>query len=112
MKRSNITPAPLAFIGLGIMGSPMAAHLINAGHPMTVYARSKAKVPASIKQNATLVESPAEAARHADVVFLCVTDTPDVQEVLLGARGVIQSARKGLIVVDHSTISPKATREM
>src|SRR5205823_6309348 len=65
-----------------------------------------------VKRGAMLVESAAEAARHADFVFVCVTDTPDVQDVLLGEKGVIQSARKGLIIVDHSTISPSATKEM
>ena len=94
------------------MGAPMAGHLLAAGHSMTVFTRTRSKADALVKRGATLVESAAEAARHADVVFLCVTDTPDVQDVLLGAKGVIQSARKGLIVVDHSTISPSATKEM
>jgi 3-hydroxyisobutyrate dehydrogenase len=94
------------------MGAPMAGHLLNAGHPMTVFTRTKSKASDLVKRGATLVESPAECAKHADVVFVCVTDTPDVQDVLLGKHGVVQSARKGLIVIDHSTISPKATREM
>jgi 3-hydroxyisobutyrate dehydrogenase len=106
-------PVPsVAFIGLGIMGLPMAGHLLRAGNAMTVFSRTKSKARDLVRDGATLVESPAEAARHADVVFVCVTDTPDVQDVLLGDRGVIKSARKGLIVVDHSTISPAATREM
>jgi 3-hydroxyisobutyrate dehydrogenase len=114
MASRSKTPAlpPVAFIGLGIMGHPMAGHLLSAGHPMTVYTRTKTKASELARRGATLVESAAEAARHAEVVFVCVTDTPDVQDVLLGDRGVIQSARKGLIVVDHSTISPAATREM
>ena len=112
MKRSQATPPPVAFIGLGIMGLPMAGHLLSAGHPMTVFSRTKSKATPLISRGATFVESPAEAARHADVVFICVTDTPDVRDVLLGERGVLKSARKGLIVVDHSTISPAATREM
>lgn len=112
MKRSSPSPTPLAFIGCGIMGLPMAGHLLEAGHPMAVYTRTKSRANALVSRGATLVESPAEAARHADVLFICVTDTPDVQEILLGEKGVIKSARKGLIVVDHSTIAPAATREM
>src|SRR5690348_11913137 len=103
--RSKSLP-PVAFIGLGIMGAPMAGHLLRAGHAMTVSSRTKSKATPLVRDGATLVESPAEAARHADVVFVCVTDTPDVEDVLLGKHGVIQSGRKGLIVVDHSTISP------
>jgi 3-hydroxyisobutyrate dehydrogenase len=90
----------------------MAGHLLAAGHPMTVYTRTKTKAGDLVRRGATLVESAAEAARHAEVVFVCVTDTPDVQDVLVGERGVIKSARKGLTVVDHSTISPAVTREM
>ncbi len=113
MKRSAATKlSPVAFIGLGIMGAPMAGHLLAAGYPMTAYTRTRHKAQELARRGAVLVESAAEAAQHADVVFICVTDTPDVQEVLLGKNGVIQSARKGLIVVDHSTISPAATREM
>jgi 3-hydroxyisobutyrate dehydrogenase len=112
-KRTRSQPLPpVAFIGLGIMGLPMAGHLLAAGHPMTVYSRTKSKAAALVPRGATLVESPAEAAKHAEIVFICVTDTPDVQDVILGDRGVIKSARKGLIVVDHSTISPSATKEM
>src|SRR5215212_3713107 len=100
--KSSLLP-PVAFIGLGIMGAPMAGHLLNAGHPMTVFTRTKSKATELVKRGATLVDSPAECAKHADVVFVCVTDTPDVQDVLLGKNGIVQSARKGLIVVDHST---------
>jgi 3-hydroxyisobutyrate dehydrogenase len=113
MARNKSTSLPpVAFIGLGIMGLPMPGHLLSAGHPMTVYTRTKSKADGLVKRGATMVESAAEAARHADYVFVCVTDTPDVEDVLLGAKGVIKSARKGLIVVDHSTISPSATKEM
>ncbi len=113
MKRNKQSQLPpVAFIGLGIMGLPMAGHLLAAGHPMTVYSRTAAKANPLVSRGATLVESPAEAARHADVVFVCVTDTPDVRDVLLADRGVIHAAEKGMIVVDHSTISPAATRDM
>jgi 3-hydroxyisobutyrate dehydrogenase len=101
----------LAFIGLGIMGKPMAGHLLAAGYPLVVHTRSKNKADDLIARGATWAESPATAALHADVVFICVTDTPDVEAVLLGDTGLIHSAKPGLIVVDHSTISPGATRE-
>jgi 3-hydroxyisobutyrate dehydrogenase len=102
----------LAFIGLGIMGLPMAGHLLAGGHRVTVYSRTKSKAQSLLDQGATWADSPADAARNAEVVFTCVTDTPDVQDVLLGERGVMTVARPGLVVVDHSTISPTATREM
>jgi 3-hydroxyisobutyrate dehydrogenase len=100
----------VAFIGLGIMGKSMAGHLLAAGYPLVVHSRSKSKADELIARGATWADSPATAAVGADVVFVCVTDTPDVGAVLLGETGVRESARPGLIVVDHSTISPGATR--
>ena len=94
------------------MGRPMAGHLLAAGHRVTVHSRTRAKAEPLLAQGAAWASSPEEAARTADVVFVCVTDTPDVRAVLLGEHGVIRGARPGLIVVDHSTISPAATREM
>jgi 3-hydroxyisobutyrate dehydrogenase len=108
MQWSNSTR--VAFIGLGIMGRPMAGHLLAAGYPLVVHSRSKNKADDLLTRGATWVDSPAAAAATADVVFICVTDTPDVEAVLLGDNGAIRSARPGLIVVDHSTISPAATR--
>ncbi len=102
----------LGFIGLGIMGAPMAGHLLSAGHRLTLHTRTKSRADELLARGAMWADSPADAARDADVVFVCVPDTPDVQTVLLGAGGVIESTRPGLIVVDHSTISPIATREM
>jgi 3-hydroxyisobutyrate dehydrogenase len=102
----------VAFIGMGIMGLPMAGHLLAAGHAVTVHTRTRGKAEAILAKGATWAESPREAAAGAEVVFVCVTDTPDVRAVLTGAGGVIEAARPGLIVVDHSTISPTATREM
>jgi 3-hydroxyisobutyrate dehydrogenase len=100
----------LAFIGLGIMGKSMAGHLLAAGNPLVVHNRSRAKADELIAKGAIWADSPAAAAANADVVFLCVTDTPDVEAVLLSQAGVIQQVRPGMIVVDHSTISPDATR--
>ena len=102
----------LAFIGLGIMGDPMASRLLASGHSLTVHTRTKTRARDLLASGATWADSPADAARNADIVFTCVTDTPDVEAVLLGTNGVIEAARAGLIVVDHSTISPDATRRM
>lgn len=103
-------PPRVAFIGLGIMGLPMAGHLLKAGMPLTIHTRTKSKADELLTDGATWAASPAEASDGADVVFVCVTDTPDVEAVLLGENGVVRSARNGLIVVDHSTISPAATQ--
>ena len=94
------------------MGGPMAGHLLAAGHSVTVNTRSKARADELLKKGAKWAESPAKAAAGADVVFICVPDTPDVESVVLGTNGVISSARAGSVVVDHSTISPAATRKM
>jgi 3-hydroxyisobutyrate dehydrogenase len=102
----------LAFIGLGIMGLPMAGHLLGAGHQLRVFTRTKSKAEALLRRGARWCESPADAAREAEFVFVCVTDTPDVRDVLLGESGVVKTVRRGAVVVDHSTISPAATREM
>ena len=102
----------LAFIGTGIMGAPMAGHLLAAGLPVAVHTRTKSRAEDLLSRGATWANSPAEAARDADVVFVNVPDTPDVEAVLTGERGVLSAARPGLVVVDHSTISPSATRRM
>ncbi len=106
----------LGFIGLGIMGRPMAMNLLATGHELIVWNRTAAKADALVEQGATLAASPAAVAAHQpEVIFLNVTDTPDVDAVLFApptaaAPGLASSARPGLIVVDHSTISPVATQ--
>lgn len=102
----------LAFIGLGIMGFPMAGHLLSAGHQLTVHTRTRSKAQPLLERGANWSISPAQAAQNADFAFLCLPDTPDVEQAILGPDGILQSARPGLIVVDHSTISPSATKEM
>lgn len=101
----------LAFIGLGIMGAPMAGHLL-AAHSVTVHTRTKARADALLERGARWADSPADAARDAQIVFLCLPDTPDVETVILGERGLLHGASAGTIVVDHSTISPSATVAM
>ena len=103
------TPLKLGFIGLGIMGAPMAGHLIKAGHQLYVYARSN--LPESIAgTNAIRCDSAADVARQADIVFLMVSDTPDVAAVLFGEKGVADGLSKGKTVVDMSSISPIETK--
>ncbi|MGH7214369.1 MAG: NAD(P)-dependent oxidoreductase, partial [Tepidisphaeraceae bacterium] len=102
----------LAFVGLGVMGLPMAGHLLKAGHSIKVHTRTRSKAQKLLDDGATWAETAAKAAEGADVVFVCVTDTPDVEQVLLGDNGIKDAARKGTIVVDHSTISPTTTRHL
>ncbi len=102
----------IGYIGLGIMGRPMALNLLKAGHPVWVYARRTKSLLPLTEAGATACTSPAEVARHADIVFTNVSDTPDVQEVVLGKNGVIDGARPGSVLVDNSTMSPSATRTM
>jgi len=102
----------IAFIGTGIMGVPMAENLLKAGYPVTVHNRTKSKAQSVLEAGAVWADSPAQTAKDADVVITCVTDTPDVEAVLLGENGVIESARPGLICIDMSTISPGVTQQM
>jgi 2-hydroxy-3-oxopropionate reductase len=100
----------IAYIGLGIMGRPMALNLLRAGYPVRVWARREEMMQPLIEAGATPCGSPADAADGADVVITNVSDTADVEEVVLGDRGVIEGAEPGSVVVDMSTISPTATR--
>jgi len=100
----------LGFIGLGIMGAPMAGHLVNAGH--SVFINTRSKVPELLASTAAKqCSSPKEVAQQADIIFTMVPDTPDVEKVLFGENGVAAGLSKGKIVVDMSSISPIATKE-
>ena len=105
-----MTNAALGFIGLGIMGQSMARNLLKHGHSVTVWNRTQAKAEALVAEGAAWADSPAAVAAASDIVFTCVSDTPDVEAVILGPGGVIEGAREGALVVDMSTISPAATR--
>jgi 3-hydroxyisobutyrate dehydrogenase len=104
----------LAFIGLGVMGFPMAGHLVSrGGHDVTVYNRSRAKAQAWIaKHKGRIAETPAKAAEGAEIVFSCVGDDPDLREVTLGPNGAFQKMARGAIFVDHTTASAKVAREL
>jgi 3-hydroxyisobutyrate dehydrogenase-like beta-hydroxyacid dehydrogenase len=97
----------LGFIGLGIMGRGMAANLIAAGHELTVWNRTPGKADGL---DARVAARPQEVGPESDLVFVCVSDTPDVEAVVFGDDGVIHGMTQGDILVDHSTISPVATR--
>jgi 2-hydroxy-3-oxopropionate reductase len=100
----------IAFIGPGIMGKPMALNLQKAGHTVFVHGRRPESMTPLSEAGCTACPSPAEAASHADIIIVMVSDTPDVEQVLFGDRGVIHGAKPGAVVVDMSTISPTATR--
>ena len=100
----------LGFVGLGIMGAPMAGHLFNAGHEVFINTRSK--VPEALVSSAAMqCASPQEVASKADIIFIMVPDTPDVEKVLFGDKGIAAGLSKGKVVVDMSSISPIATKE-
>jgi 3-hydroxyisobutyrate dehydrogenase-like beta-hydroxyacid dehydrogenase len=104
--------ADVAFIGLGVMGFPMAGHLTKA-HRVTVYNRSPARAAAWVAKYAhPSAPTPATAAANADLVFICVGDDPDLRAVVAGAQGVLTSARPGTVVVDHTTASADIAREL
>jgi len=98
----------LGFIGLGIMGRGMTANLVDAGHQVTVWNRTAAKAEGL---DVEVVENATAVGPESDVVFVCVSDTPDVEEVVFGDYGVIHGMTEGDVLVDHSTISPMITRE-
>jgi 2-hydroxy-3-oxopropionate reductase len=102
----------IAFIGLGIMGSPMACHLARAGHTVIGYNRSPEKTKALVEAGGRAAESIDQAVKDADVVATMVPDSPDVQSVLLSDNGVFAHARPGTLVIDFSTIRPDVTVEL
>ena len=105
--------AKVAFIGLGVMGFPMAGHLAKAGHEVTVHNRTRARAESWVaKHGGRLAETPARAADGAELVFSCVGDDPDVREVTLGANGALQAMAKGAVHIDHTTASAALAREV
>src|SRR3982751_1506538 len=95
-------------IGLGLMGKPMAANLLKAGFPVTVFNRSRPAMDELAAQGATVASSPADLGKTSDVVISMVPDTPDVEAVLLGPDGATTQARPGTLFIDMSTIAPGA----
>src|SRR5471030_1344245 len=102
----------IGFIGLGVMGKPMAKHLVAAGHRIFVHNRSRGAVDELVTAGATAAASPAEVARACTIVITMLPDTPDVERVLTGADGVLSGLQKGAIVIDMSSISPVVTERL
>jgi 2-hydroxy-3-oxopropionate reductase len=102
----------IGFIGLGVMGRPMAKHLVSKGHRLVVYNRSRAAIDDLVAAGAEAGTSPADVASRSDIVITMLPDTPDVESVLTGADGVLAGMRRGAIVIDMSSISPVATERL
>lgn len=102
----------IGFIGLGIMGRGMVTNLLKAGFDLCVWNRSPGRIEEFLAAGAVGADSPADLAARSDVILICVSDTPDVETVILGEQGVIHGARAGALVIDMSTISPQATRQI
>lgn len=100
----------VAFVGLGTMGSPMVMNLLGAGHRVRVHNRTRSREDAVVAAGAIASESPQQAATDADIIITCVSDSPDVEAVILGEAGVIHGAKSGSLAIDMSTISPSVTR--
>jgi 3-hydroxyisobutyrate dehydrogenase-like beta-hydroxyacid dehydrogenase len=104
--------AKLGFLGLGIMGGPMAQRLIEAGHEVALWSYSAGKAKKMAGSKAVACDSPAEVARRSECVFLCVGDTAMSREVILGKDGLREGAPSGLVIVDCSTVSPTASKQL
>lgn len=102
----------IGFIGLGIMGKGMARNILKAGFELTVWNRTASKAEELSAEGAKVAATPKELAAASDIIISCVSDTPDVQQVLLGENGAIEGAKQGSLVIDMSTISPQATKEI
>lgn len=102
----------LGFIGLGTMGLPMAKHLLSAGYELTVFNRTRRKADPLIKEGAQAVSSPAEVARHSEVVITMLSNDSALEEVVLGDKGIVEAASPGLIMLDSSTVSPTIVKEL
>jgi 3-hydroxyisobutyrate dehydrogenase len=105
--------AKVAFLGLGVMGYPMAGHLAKAGHEVTVYNRTLTKADAWVAEHGgAAAATPAQAAKGADFVMSCVGNDDDLRAVRIGEDGAFTTMSKGAVFVDHPTVSAKVTREL
>jgi len=107
-----VTAKKIGFIGLGVMGKPMALNLLKADYPLTVWNRTRSKMDEVIALGASGADSPKEVAEKSDIVVTMVTDSPDVEEVILGLEGVVHGAHAGLVLIDMSTISPTVAQRL
>src|SRR5438105_2152430 len=102
----------IGFIGLGIMGRPMARNLLKAGYPLVVHSRSRGPVDEIARTGAKVGTSPRDVAAQSDVLITMLPNSPDVEQVVLGRDGVIEGARPGLVLLDMSTISPLVSQKI
>jgi 2-hydroxy-3-oxopropionate reductase len=102
----------IGFIGLGIMGKPMARNLLKAGYPLVVHSRSRGPVDEIVKAGARAATSPRDVAAQCEVLITMLPNSPDVEQVALGKDGIVEGARRGLVLVDMSTISPIVSRKV
>jgi len=102
----------IGYAGMGIMGRGMAANLLTTGHDVTVWNRTRSRTEELEAAGAFVAESPAELAAQCDITMICVSDTPDVEAVTLGDRGLLEGLGEGKLVIDHSTISASATKTL
>lgn len=102
----------VGYIGLGLMGKSIARNILKAGFPLVVHNRSRAAVDELVAEGAQTANSPSETAAQVDIVFTNLPDTPDVEKVALGEKGIFEGAHEGLIFVDNSTIKPAAARRI
>jgi 2-hydroxy-3-oxopropionate reductase len=102
----------IGFIGLGIMGRPMARNLLKAGYPLVVHSRSPGPVEEIVKAGATAAASSKDVAAQCDVLITMLPNSPDVEQVALGPNGILEGARRGLVVADMSTISPIVSQKI
>ena len=105
-------PVRIGFVGLGVMGSSMAGHLLAAGHPLTIHTRTRARADALLAAGAAWADAPADAARDSDVVITMLGYPQDVEEVYFGAAGVLEHARAGALLIDMTTSSPLLARRI
>lgn len=106
----GISHKKIGFIGLGIMGRPMALNLLKAGHPVLVYGRRQAVLDELTAAGASAAASPKEVAGNSDIVITMLPDSPDVEAVVAGAEGILAGAKPGMLLIDMSTISPVSTK--
>jgi 3-hydroxyisobutyrate dehydrogenase len=99
----------IGYIGLGIMGGGMAGNLLEAGHDLVVWNRTTERATPFVEAGAEMASGPADLASRCGIVMICVSDTPDVEQVTLGEGGILEGLFEGTLIVDHSSISPRAT---
>lgn len=102
----------IGFVGLGIMGNPMSKNLLKAGYQVTVFNRTRSKMDELLKEGAKSASSPKEVAENSDITITMLTDSPDVEDVVLQSNGILEGLKENTVLIDMSTISPKVTQKI